>query len=478
MNQTVTKREIRLGRRVIGPRVGASFRLQKGSLEERLVTIPFESLARHACIFGKTGSGKSVTGMVLAKELSALGDISVLILDRTGEFARSPLSSLPNATVYTPGLNLTISPFSRRSDNRGDDLERSVSLMHHFVGTSFKGAVFSPYQERALRDALKTCYGFDSSRLSDVLSELDAQGERSKKEVKGWLEGNQAVISRLTPLASGSLARVFDVDGPGLSESSLFEPGLHIVNLGALQTDEARNMMSQVLCELLISYGKKLGRTGGLRFVLLVDEAQHIAPSRWDYDGILENYAGELRKYGMGLVVIATRPTQVSENIIAHSNTIVCHSMTSGKDIDLALNYMVGKLAAKGFSSGLRALEVGECFVRLADETADTPVGCRVGLPEHGLQVDPPLSGPDDALPLEAGSEPVPASALAGAQGSDPSSLRHGRLRYDQLRAKTFLDFGHEENHGESSRNRRNREGREGLCQGSPGPGVRGPERR
>src|SRR5208283_1307407 len=70
----------------------------------------------------------------------------------------------------------------------------------------------------------------------------------------------------------------------------------------------------------------------------------HIAPARRDYEGILERYATELRKYGMGVVVMSTRPTQVSENIIANSDTVICHSMTSGKDVDLAMNYMVSRL--------------------------------------------------------------------------------------------------------------------------------------
>ncbi len=40
------------------------------------------------CIFGRTGSGKTVTGMVIAKELTAIGGISVLVLDRTGATRR------------------------------------------------------------------------------------------------------------------------------------------------------------------------------------------------------------------------------------------------------------------------------------------------------------------------------------------------------------------------------------------------------
>ena len=401
MIATANKQEIRLGTRVKVPGDGSDDgHPRKSSLDQRLLSIPAESLTRHMCIFGRTGAGKSITAMVLASELHSIGHASVVVLDRTGEFACSSLASLPGVTVYSPGANFTISPFARRSNNCDDDVERYISLMHHFVECTWANGVFSPYQERALREALKTCYGYDSSRLSDVLSQLEEQADNSRDKVEGWLEGNQAVISRLTPIASGSLARVFDVDTPGVTAADLFQPGLRIVNLGLLETDPARNMVSQILCELLIDHGKKLGQTKDLRFVLIVDEAQHLAPNRQGYEGVLQTYATELRKYGMGLIAIATRPTNVSEDIIANSNTMVFHSLTSGKDIELALNYMVSHLEAEKFETDLRTLDIGECLVQLNDRSTVIPAGCRVGLPEHGFLLLPPpapVSGGQEA---------------------------------------------------------------------------------
>jgi Helicase HerA, central domain len=404
MIETANGPGVRLGTRVRAPGAGPDRGNlpQKHSPDEPLLTIPAGSLTRHTCIFGRTGAGKSVTAMVLASELHSIGGVSVVILDRTGRFARSGLASLPRATVYWPGSNFTISPFARRSDNSDDDVERYVSLMHHFVEGTRGDRVFSPYQESALRDALKTCYGYDSSRLSDVLSQLETQGDRCSDSAGGWLEGNQAVISRLTPLVSGSLSRVFDADAPGVTAAELSQPGLRIINLGPLETDEARNMASQIVCRLLIDHGKKLGHTKDLRSVLIVDEAQHLAPNRRGYEGIVETYGNEVRKYGMGLVVTATRPTEISEGIIANSGTILSHSMTSGKDIDLALNYMASSLEAERFAAQLRALDAGECLVQLNDRSTVVPTRCRIGLPEHGFLL----------LPL-----PVPTSVGAGADG-------------------------------------------------------------
>ena len=92
----------------------------------------------------------------------------------------------------------------------------------------------------------------------------------------------------------------------------------------------------------------------------------------------------------MGLIVIATSPTLVSEDIISNSNTMITHSMTSSKDIQLALNYMVNSLEAEKFEVDLRTLDVGECLIQLNDKSTVNPAGCRVGLPEHGFLLLPP----------------------------------------------------------------------------------------
>jgi len=85
----------------------------------------------------------------------------------------------------------------------------------------------------------------------------------------------------------------------------------------------------------------------------------------------------------------------VSENILANCNTVVCHSLTSGKDVDLALNYMVNRLEADRFMSDLRLMEVGECLVQLNDKSTQVPAKCRIGLPEHGFLFEMPfLTGP------------------------------------------------------------------------------------
>jgi len=358
-----------------------------GSDLQPSVEIPLSAFRRHVCILGKSGAGKSVTGMILARQLSQY--CSVLVLDRTGEFASS-LGHIPGTTVYEPGSNLTVSPFagddSDSAHGTSDDVERAVSLMEHYLQVSI-GTGLTPLQARVFREAVGSCLESltPAAGISQIIGTLRAMQMRYRG-MKGWAESVEAVISRLHPFSVGRLGGVFDADSPALETKRLFEPGLHIIDLDPLDTDEAKNLLSQTVASQVSGHGRRMGITQELRFVLVVDEAHHISPNQRNYLSVLERYALELRKYGMGLVVIATRPTLISENILANCNTVICHQLTGSKDIDLALNYMVNRLEEDRFLAEFRLLDVGDALVQLNDpEKGTNPVKCHATVPSELL---------------------------------------------------------------------------------------------
>ena len=248
-----------------------------------------------------------------------------------------------------------------------------------------------------------------------------------------------------------------------------FEPGLAIINLDPLDADEAKNLLSQTVASQVSSHGRRMGITQELRFVLVVDEAHHISPNLRNYLSVLERYALELRKYGMGLVVIATRPTLISENILANCNTVICHQLTGSKDIDLALNYMVNRLEEDRFLSEFRLLDVGEALAQLNDPARNSnPIKFRAiipleivtaSFPERGAEslpgrfqppakdADSPLPPKDDSawgvygkLPLWAreaahlaslknGAASARSLGLEGISRSDAKEMIHGPYR-------------------------------------------------
>ncbi|TLX98982.1 MAG: hypothetical protein E6K95_10135 [Thaumarchaeota archaeon] len=94
---------------------------------------------------------------------------------------------------------------------------------------------------------------------------------------------------------------------------------------------------------------------------------------------------------------------------------MICHQLTSSKDIDLALNYMVNRLEADRFISDIRTLGTGEALVQLNDTRNPNPVRCKVGLPEHRflLEVKPAVQALSAGATTKKGdkgelNEPLP----------------------------------------------------------------------
>ncbi|MBC7091363.1 MAG: ATP-binding protein [Nitrososphaeria archaeon] len=160
--------------------------------------------------------------------------------------------------------------------------------------------------------------------------------------------------------------------------------GLTVIDLSVLPTDEAKNFLTNIVCDRVYRLGRRLEPSNKLKLLLLVDEAHNIAPHILNYIGVLEKIAIELRKYGVSLATVSTRPSLVSKNIIANSNLIISHALISNEDIRLVLNYMVNELEQEQYIHLLRTLDVGEALVQAnLPEYGCRPVKVKVGLPEH-----------------------------------------------------------------------------------------------
>lgn len=144
------------------------------------LTIELDSLRRHVSILGRSGAGKSFTGMVFVSELLRL-EIPSLVLDRTGEFADS-LGGLEGVTVYEPGKNLSVSPFAAGEGILSDSVERSISLLEHHLQVTI-GSGLTPLQARVLREALTNSFSSlkPGVTLSDLLNELHRLQEAGRE---------------------------------------------------------------------------------------------------------------------------------------------------------------------------------------------------------------------------------------------------------------------------------------------------------
>jgi hypothetical protein len=350
--------------------------------ENREFAIDPSWFTRSAVIVGKSGTGKSHDIDLIARQLGELG-FSVVILDRTGEHSEA-LAGLPCAATLTPGQELCIpilDPTDQDVKDAGEAVEDALDTLSHYFAVSF-GERPTPLQQRIVRENLASHYGMGSEvgqapSVSEFISSVRRYQE-FKRGIHGFVESCESVVSRLYPLTVGRTGEVFDQKKRGLPIEDLFKPGVHTIDLSRLRYEPARDLLSQIVVKRLYQGARRLGVTGDLRQLIVVDEAHHIAPRDPDYQGFAELIAIENRKFGQGVVVSSTSPGQLSEALLRNSSIRVCHQLDDGKDIDLMLRFMVNRLDSERFLADIRALGLGEALVQVSSPIVVEPTMVRV----------------------------------------------------------------------------------------------------
>ena len=341
------------------------------------VRLPISALTRHIAILGATGSGKSTTAITLARGLAAEG-ISTVVLDRTGEYARA-LNGLDRAKVYGPGDNLAMALFQYDgAASLSSQVEGWIGLLDHYMAVTYRSQV-SPLQYRVLREVLGQYYSgtHDTLTISRLISKLEAYEQRVRR-ISGWEESIEAVISRLVPLTVDLVGRTFDQPYSTLDLGDLFQGSVSVFDMSAIEEDGGKNLLSQMVLKRLYQTMRSGDPTEGVRLVLILDEAQHLAPYG-DYISVPERCAIELRKYGFSLVTIATRPSLISPNILSNCGTIISHVLVNDRDIEAVAGYLLEGSANTAVRHTLRTLSTGWAVVQKNFPTPERPQVCAVG---------------------------------------------------------------------------------------------------
>ena len=339
---------------------------------ERDINEPFELdpawFTRGCLIVGKPGTGKSHDVELIAKHLGETGT-AVVVLDRTGEHARS-LSALGCCTVYTPGANLHLSLISAdRGWGADEAIEGTIDTVSHYVRTSFDdGEPLSFLQQRILGGSLEAVYRdlFAATKpvtVSRLISSVEEYKDR--QDFHGLAESRESIVSRLRPLTVGAAKRVFDSEEATPFET-FFGPGIHVVDLSAFRFEHPKDLVSHVLIKRLYHMAKEKGAVDHLRQLLVIDEAHHVAPDKGSYKSYLDSMAMENRKYGQGVLVATTSPSQLSRWLLKNVAVRICHLLDDGEDIDLMLRFMVNEYEKANFYSLFMELAIGEAMVRVS----------------------------------------------------------------------------------------------------------------
>jgi DNA helicase HerA-like ATPase len=94
---------------------------------------------------------------------------------------------------------------------------------------------------------------------------------------------------------------------------------------------------------------------------------------------IFERIAKEGRKYGVGLVVISQRPSEVNRTVLSQCNNLVAMRLTNGDDQSVVRRLLPDSLG--GFGDLLPVLDTGEALV--VGDASLLPTRIRVSAPNQ-----------------------------------------------------------------------------------------------
>ncbi|MGJ8673527.1 ATP-binding protein [Rubritalea sp.] len=380
---------------------------------------------RHAVIVGGTGSGKSWTTAKILEQVSKLPNANAIIFDLHGEYG--PLQgdgfrhfkiagpsdldagrSLEDGVIHLPywllSYDAMVSMFIDRSDNNAPNQAMVISRSV----IEAKQAYLSAKDEETLIDnfTIDSPIPFDLAAVLSKLEELDTQdvdGARAGTTKAGEFKGKlgrliQRLKNKQTDRRLGFLFQggelTLDFDWletlssaliAGSKDQSGGRGGVKVVNFSEVPSDILPLIVSLV-AKLAFSIQQWTPNKDRHPIALFCDEAHLYIPERTSTDSsgevsvqIFERIAKEGRKYGLGLVVISQRPSEVNRTVMSQCNNLIAMRLTNGDDQNVVRRLLPDSLG--GFGDLLPILDTGEALV--VGDAALLPTRIRIAEPDN-----------------------------------------------------------------------------------------------
>lgn len=362
---------------------------------------------RHAIVVGSTGSGKSWTTARILEQVAALPNANALVFDLHGEY--TPLigdgirhfriagpgdldkgTSLKDGVIYLPfwllGYEAMISMFVDRSDQNAPN---QAMLMSRTV-TEAKRTFLTNGKHQDVLDnfTIDSPVPFDIDGVVTELNRLNTEmvpGAKAGTEKQGtYFDKLSRLVARFenkrTDRRLGFLFRggkdtlQFDwletlcatLVG-GTQDQPNKKGGVKIIDFSEVPSDVLPLIVSLVA---RLAFSLQQWTVPGKRHpvALFCDEAHLYIPERAQNDAaneisisIFERIAKEGRKYGVGLVVISQRPSEVNRTVLSQCNNLIAMRLTNAEDQSVVRRLLPDSLG--GFGDLLPILDTGEALV-------------------------------------------------------------------------------------------------------------------
>ncbi|OQX90856.1 MAG: ATPase [candidate division Zixibacteria bacterium 4484_95] len=354
---------------------------------------------RHSVIVGSTGSGKSWTVANLLENIAKLPSANAIVFDLHGEY--SPLNDNgfthfkiagPNDTpdlnniiflpywllTYEEMLSLLLDRSDTNAPNQAMAFSREViNLKRHYLNEKDKEEVLGNF-------TIDSPIPFDIKMVISNLNELDKEmvkgssGRPKQGPMHGkltrFLQRLQAKINdkRLNFLFNENeilfkYEWLEEFCKSLMNSSSLNDKkGIKIINFSEVPSD-ILPLITGLVARIIFTVQQWIDYKDRHPIALFCDEAHLYIPERVSSSieevglNVFQRIAKEGRKYGVGLVVISQRPSEVNKTVLSQSNNFIAMRLTNSEDQNVIRKLLPDSLG--NFADLLPILDIGEAVV-------------------------------------------------------------------------------------------------------------------
>jgi hypothetical protein len=292
----------------------------------------------HAIIAGSSGSGKTTTLYHVVRELSK--KYPVVLVDVKGDITRALLSEGVNAYIV-PVADVGINPFSSMVEGEQERhaVERLINSISVYEEVGSRQAHF-------IREAYAEIYHSEKAlTFTGLVEAVERREIESLKPESYWGPGTRdALFSISSKLKDLSEYLKDEGQSPAKILSEVIEgggPTIAVFNLEGVG-EKARAIILELILQMLSKYLHTRGPMAYLEkrpIVLMVDEAYLVTKpiERHGRRGeesrsILETIARAGRSYGVALILVTQRLSDIADGIRQNCQTWIVFNTTSPED--------------------------------------------------------------------------------------------------------------------------------------------------
>ena len=351
---------------------------------------------KHAVIVGSTGSGKSCTVATIIQQIAMLKSANAVLFDIHGEYSpivgdnirhyriAGPTDTYEDDILFLPYWLLTYEEMLAMLLDRGDQNAPNQAMLFSRTVLKEKKTFLSENGREGLADniTIDSPVPYNMNGVLDEFNRLNTEmvpGANNKLKKGDYNSILSRFIQRLENKVNDKRLNFMfckddhllkyeyiDLLFKKLMLSASNNGGIKIIDFSEVPSDILPLIVS-LIARLVFSVQQWVEKENIQPIALFCDEAHLYIPQDVK-DGVetlslnsFERIAKEGRKYGVGLVVITQRPSEVDRTVLSQSSNYVAMRLTNSDDQNVIKKLLPDSIG--NFGDILPILDVGEALV-------------------------------------------------------------------------------------------------------------------